>query len=59
MATHVARKCMKEGKTPDEAIATTLTATALGTLTLGLVLVLVGKVKLARYISFLPMPVVR
>lgn len=58
MATSVARKAAEEGKTAEEAVATALAATSLSTVTLGLMLVLFGALKLTRFVSYLPMPVV-
>lgn len=58
MTTDVAQRAMIEGKTADEAIATALATTALGTALLGVTLVIVGKLKLAKFVAYLPMPVV-
>jgi sulfate permease, SulP family len=44
---------------PDAVIVSTaVTVTALATAVLGLCLVVIGKLKLARFVAFLPMPVV-
>lgn len=59
MTTDVAHKVLQEGKSPDETVATALVATALATALLGVALVVVGKLKLARFVAYLPMPVVR
>ena len=59
MTTSVAERVLSQGKTPDEAVATALAATALATASLGVALVLLGKLKLARFVAYLPMPVVR
>ncbi|CAN0508712.1 unnamed protein product, partial [Laminaria digitata] len=58
MTTYVAERVLAEGRTPDEAVATALAATALATASLGVALVLLGKLKLARFVAYLPMPVV-
>lgn len=58
MATDVATTVLGEGGSPDEAVATALAATAIATTSLGAALVLVGKLKLARFVAYLPMPVV-
>lgn len=58
MTTYVAERVLSEGKTADEAVATALAATALATASLGVSLVLLGKLKLARFVAYLPMPVV-
>ena len=48
--------------TPDEedavVISTAVTVTALATASLGACLVLIGKLKLARFVSYLPVPVI-
>lgn len=58
MTTVVATRMLDDGKTADEAVATALAATALSTASLGAALVVVGKLKLARFVAYLPMPVV-
>lgn len=58
MTTVVAKKAVLAGKTEDEAVATALATTALATASLGVALVIVGKLKLARFVAYLPMPVV-
>lgn len=58
MATDVAAKVIMDGKSAEEAVATGLAVTTLSTLSLGLALILVGKIRLARLMSYLPMPVV-
>ena len=44
-----------EGEDPETIVATSLVVIAIGTITLGLVLVLIGRAKLAKFVSFLPM----
>lgn len=58
MTTDVAERAILEGKMPHEAMATALATTALGTALLGVALVIVGKLKLAKFVAYLPMPVV-
>ncbi|CAM9434688.1 unnamed protein product, partial [Sphacelaria rigidula] len=58
MTAAVANRAISEGKTADEAMATALVTTALGTAMLGVSLAIVGKLKLARFVAYLPMPVV-
>lgn len=58
MTTDVAVKVIGQGGTPDEAVATALAATAFATASLGVALVVIGKLKLARFVAYLPMPVV-
>lgn len=58
MTANVAKRAISEGKTADEAMATALATTALGTAMLGVSLAIVGKLKLARFVAYLPMPVV-
>lgn len=58
MTAHVAEEILSKGKTPDEAVATALAATSIGTASLGVALVVLGKLKLARFVGYLPMPVV-
>ncbi|CAM9273480.1 unnamed protein product, partial [Hapterophycus canaliculatus] len=58
MTTDVARKVLLKGGTPDEAVATALAATAFATASMGVALVVIGKLKLAKFVAYLPMPVV-
>lgn len=58
MTTEVAGKVLLAGGTAEEAVATALAATALATASMGVALVLIGKLKLARFVAYLPMPVV-
>ncbi|CAM9881498.1 unnamed protein product, partial [Ectocarpus fasciculatus] len=58
MTTEVAGKVLLVGGTAEEAVATALAATALATASMGVALVLIGKLKLARFVAYLPMPVV-
>lgn len=59
ITTDVAKRTIDEGRSPDSTVATALAATALATATLGMCLVGVGKFRLARFVAYLPMPVVR
>lgn len=56
IATDIAMRL--EGEDPETIVATSLVVIAIGTTTLGLVLVLIGRAKLAKFVSFLPMPVI-
>ncbi|CAM9698892.1 unnamed protein product [Chrysoparadoxa australica] len=47
-----------EGEPAEVVLSTAVTLTALSTLILGLTMILIGKLKLARFVSYLPMPVV-
>lgn len=58
MTTEVAGKVLLAGGTAEEAVATALAATAFATASMGVALVLIGKLKLARFVAYLPMPVV-
>lgn len=58
MTTDVAKHVQLRGGTADEAVATALAATAFATASLGVALVVIGKLKLARFVAYLPMPVV-
>lgn len=58
MTADVASKVLAQGGTPDEAVATALATTAFATASLGVALVVIGKLKLARFVAYLPMPVV-
>lgn len=59
MTTNVAKEVLLRGGTASEAVATALTATAFATASMGVALVVIGKLKLARFVAYLPMPVVR
>ena len=58
MANTIADTMIEDGHTESEIISTTLALLCSGTALLGLVLVVMGKFKLADAVSFLPMPVV-
>lgn len=58
MANTVADKMIADGHTESEILSTALALLCLGTALLGLVLILMGRFKLADAVSFLPMPVV-
>ncbi|CAN0545342.1 unnamed protein product, partial [Ectocarpus sp. 8 AP-2014] len=58
MTTDVAGKVLLAGGTAEEAVATALAATAFATASMGVALVFIGKLKLARFVAYLPMPVV-
>ncbi len=58
MTYHVAVRLEAAGEPPEVILATALLTTALSTLSLGFMMILIGKLKLARFVSFLPVPVV-
>ena len=58
MANTIAYKMLDDGHTEDEILSTTLVLLSLGTAVLGLVLIVMGKFRLADAVSYLPMPVV-
>lgn len=58
MANTIAYKMIDDGHTEDEILSTTLVLLSLGTAVLGLVLIVMGKFRLADAVSYLPMPVV-
>eukprot|EP00536_Pseudo-nitzschia_multiseries_P012005 jgi/Psemu1/320162/estExt_fgenesh1_pm.C_4380002 len=58
MANTIADRMIEDGNTEVEILSTTLVLLCAGTASLGLVLVAMGKFKLADAVSFLPMPVV-
>jgi SulP family sulfate permease len=58
MTTRIARRLVDEGEPDNVVVSTALTATALSTATLGLCLIFIGRMRLARFMSYLPMPVV-
>ena len=58
MTTDVAERVMLRGGGADEVVATAVATTAIATASLGVVLVVAGKVKLTKFVAYLPMPVV-
>jgi len=58
MANTIANTMIEDGHTESEILSTTLALLCSGTALLGLVLIAMGKFKLADAVSFLPMPVV-
>jgi SulP family sulfate permease len=58
MSNTIANNILDDGGTKKEVLSTTLVLLSLGTLMLGLVLVLMGHFRLADAVSYLPMPVV-
>ena len=58
MANTIANIMVDDGHTEAEIVSTTLVLLSLGTALLGLVLVIMGKFRLADAVSYLPMPVV-
>ena len=58
MANTIADTMIEDGHTDSEILSTTLALLCSGTALLGLVLIVMGKFKLADAVSFLPMPVV-
>ncbi len=58
MTFNVAQKLENDGEPPEVVLATALMITALSTLSLGCMMILIGKLKLARFVSYLPVPVV-
>jgi hypothetical protein len=58
MANTIANIMVEDGHTEAEIVSTTLVLLSLGTALLGLVLVVMGKFRLADAVSYLPMPVV-
>jgi SulP family sulfate permease len=57
MANTIANTIQDNGGTVDEIVSTTLVILPLGTASLGLVLIVLGKFKLLDIVSYLPMPV--
>lgn len=57
MANTIANNIQDNGGTVDEIVSTTLVILPLGTASLGLVLIVLGKFKLLDIVSYLPMPV--
>ena len=58
MANTIANRMINDGHSEDEILSTTLVLLSLGTATLGLLLVVMGKFRLADAVAYLPMPVV-
>jgi SulP family sulfate permease len=58
MANRIANKILDEGGTVDEVVSTAVCILPLGTASLGLVLILLGKFRLLDIVSYLPMPVI-
>ncbi|KAL7509915.1 hypothetical protein ACHAXN_011001, partial [Cyclotella atomus] len=58
MANTIANTIQDNGGTVDEIVSTTLVILPLGTASLGLVLIVLGKFKLLDIVSYLPMPVI-
>ena len=58
MANKIANRMIDDGNTEIEILSTTLVLLCSGTAFLGLVLIIMGKFKIADAVSFLPMPVV-
>lgn len=56
MANIIANEMSADGHSEEEIVSTTLVLLSLGTAALGLVLVLMGKFRLADVVSYLPMP---
>lgn len=57
MANAIANDILENGGSVDEVVSTTLVILPLGTASLGLVLILLGKFRLLDIVSYLPMPV--
>ena len=58
MANTIANRMINDGHSEDEILSTTLVLLSLGTATLGLLLIVMGKFRLADAVAYLPMPVV-
>lgn len=58
MSNTIANNILRDGGTTEEILATTIVLLSLGTLMLGLVLVLMGHFRLADAVSYLPLPVI-
>eukprot|EP00571_Detonula_confervacea_P008034 CAMPEP_0172316884 /NCGR_PEP_ID=MMETSP1058-20130122/29856_1 /TAXON_ID=83371 /ORGANISM="Detonula confervacea, Strain CCMP 353" /LENGTH=901 /DNA_ID=CAMNT_0013031315 /DNA_START=50 /DNA_END=2755 /DNA_ORIENTATION=+ len=58
MANSIAESILNEGGTIEEVISTTLVILPLGTATLGIVLIFLGKFRLLDIVAFIPMPVI-
>jgi hypothetical protein len=58
MAHTIARQMLQDGHSEEEILSTTCVLLSLGTAALGVVLVLMGKFRLADAVSYLPMPVI-
>lgn len=58
MASNIVKYCKNDGRNDEEILATTLIGLSLFTAILGLSLVLIGRLRLASYVEYLPTPVV-
>jgi hypothetical protein len=58
MANKIANRMLEDGHGEDEVLSTTIVLLCLGTACLGLVLILMGRFRLADAVAYLPMPVV-
>jgi hypothetical protein len=58
MANTIANRMVEDGHSEDEILSTTIVLLCLGTACLGLVLILMGRFRLADAVAYLPMPVV-
>lgn len=58
MANRIANTMMEQGATREELVSTTIVILGVATSSLGVVLVLMGKFRLADMVSYLPLPVV-
>ncbi|KAK9845896.1 hypothetical protein WJX81_005443 [Elliptochloris bilobata] len=58
MATSIAGLCTAEGLTAEEALGTTLVTLVISTFLVGMLIVLVGYLKLASLVQYVPLPVV-
>lgn len=58
MANTIANQMLDDGESEEAILSTTLVLLSLGTALLGVVLIVIGKCKLANAVSYLPMPVV-
>eukprot|EP00957_Ditylum_brightwellii_P056065 4248920-Ditylum_brightwellii.AAC.1 len=57
MSSKIADEIIKDGGTTDEILSTTIVTLGLATASLGVVLILMGKFKLADVVAYLPLPV--
>lgn len=58
MANVIANRMMEDGHSKEEILSTTIVLLCLGTACLGLILILMGRFRLADAVAYLPMPVV-
>ena len=58
MANTIASQMIEDGDSDKAILSTTMVLLSAGTSLLGLILILIGKFKLANVVSYLPMPVV-